>query len=320
MNAPFRTITLDVNTVIEREPLLTRLDRRLRVELEAERTGKSMRRHPGRVILERLFVKPLLGTVLKATGLYARGTRNALSPVVRRLRVEFRHLPAAFDGYRILHLSDLHIDALPELADVVARTVRGLSADVCLMTGDYRCEIEGPCAAAVAGMRRVLENVGCPMYAILGNHDPCEIAAPLEELGVEFLINEAVELRRGQESIWVAGTDDSYDYRCDDLDRAMEAIPAGAFRVLMAHAPDLYQRAEAAGVNVYLCGHTHAGQVRLPWIGSVIENSDAPRGFTQGYWHHGRMRGYTSAGIGCSMLPIRFNCPPEIVVLELRRA
>jgi predicted MPP superfamily phosphohydrolase len=138
-------------------------------------------------------------------------------------------------------------------------------------------------------------------------------------MGVEMLINGSTQLRKGRDSIWLAGIDDSYDYRCDDLVQALELVPEQAFKILLAHTPDLYEPAYEAGVDLYLCGHTHAGQIRLPWIGSVIQNSDAPRNYTHGYWKHSGMHGYTSAGIGCSALPIRFNCPPEIVLIELRR-
>ncbi|MBV9267086.1 MAG: metallophosphoesterase [Acidobacteriaceae bacterium] len=308
-------------TGLERRPTAQKLARRAAIERRAERTGKSFRRHPGRHALERVFLKPLLKAALQSTGLYARGVRNATSPVIRNLSLQFPDLPAAFDGFRILHLSDLHIDCVEHLADAVADSLAGLDADVCLMTGDYRFAIEGACDASWAGMRRVLSNVTAPdgVYAILGNHDPCEMAEGLESMNVEMLINDSVELRRGRSSIWIAGTDDSYDYRFDDLPAAMSQIPPSGFKVLLAHTPDAYRSAYEADVHLYLCGHTHAGQIRLPFIGSVIQNSEAPRAYTHGYWNHHGMHGYTSAGIGASMLPVRFNCPPEIVVIELRR-
>jgi uncharacterized protein len=70
-------------------------------------------------------------------------------------------------------------------------------------------------------------------------------------------------------------------------------------------------------VHLYLCGHVHAGQIRLPLIGAILTNADCPRSYTQGDWQHHSMRGYTGAGVGCSFLPVRFNCPPEITVIEL---
>ncbi len=306
--------------LVEREPLAARLGRRLHVEQDAVKSGKSFRRSPTRQLLERLFIKPALKAVLMPTGLYALGVRNALRPVVRKLRLEFRNLPSAFDGYRIVHLSDLHIDGLKDLPGVVNRALSDIKADVCLMTGDYRFDTGGPSAEAWRGMRRVLVNLPYPVYGILGNHDPCDMALALEQMGVTMLINEAMELTRAGQSIWLAGVDDSFDYRCDDLDRALEEIPRDEFKILLSHTPDLYDRAAASGVHLYLCGHTHGGQIRLPGMGAIISNSEAPRSCTLGYWRHGHMHGYTSAGVGSSMLPIRFNCPPEIAVIELRRS
>jgi uncharacterized protein len=306
----------------EPRPFAESLARRRQIEEEAERTGKTFRRHPERMLAERLFIKPLLKAALQATGLYAKGVQNALQPVVRHLSLEFPNLPAAFDGYRVLHLSDLHIDCLDLLPAAVAAVLGGIQADVCLMTGDYRFQTEGSCGKARSGMRQVVSSISAEdgIFAILGNHDPSEMAAALDEMEVSMLINDAVELRRGEHSLWLAGVDDSYDYRCDELPVALQHVPSDAFRILLAHTPDLYDEAAESGTDLYLSGHTHAGQVRLPWIGSVIQNSSAPRAYTHGYWRHREMQGYTSSGVGCSMLPIRFNCPPEVVLMELHRS
>jgi len=308
--------------VFKPRPFAESLARRLELEEEAERTGHTFRRHPDRMRAERLFVKPLLNLALGFTGFYERGVKNALWPVVRSLELIFPNLPPAFDGYRVLHLSDLHIDCLESLPGAVASVLKGVQADLCLMTGDYRFAIEGPCERVCAGMQQVVSSISASdgTFAILGNHDPAEMAYALDDMGVGMLINDSVELRMGKDSLWIAGVDDSYDYRCDDLPRALQQVPPDAFKLLLAHTPDLYADASAAGIGLYLSGHTHAGQVRLPWIGSVIQNSRAPRAYTHGYWRHRQMQGYTSAGVGCSMLPIRFNCPPEIVLIELRSA
>ncbi|MDQ2774059.1 MAG: metallophosphoesterase [Acidobacteriota bacterium] len=306
----------------ERRPFAESLARRRQIEEEAERTGKTSRRHPERVLAERLFIKPFLKAALQATGLYAKGVQNALRPVVHHLSLEFPNLPAAFDGYRILHLSDLHIDCLDLLPAAVAAVLGGIQADVCLMTGDYRFQTQGSCGKTRSGMRKVVSSISAEdgIFAILGNHDPAEMAEALDDMEVSMLINDAVELRRGEDSLWLLGVDDPYDYRCDELPVALQHVPSAAFKILLAHAPDLYGDASASGIDLYLSGHTHAGQVRLPWIGSVIQNSSAPRAYTHGYWRHGEMQGYTSSGVGCSMLPIRFNCPPELVVIELHRS
>jgi predicted MPP superfamily phosphohydrolase len=294
---------------------------RVAIEKAFAQTGRDFRRHPRTEWFEDIFVKPLLKLGLGVTGLYARGMENAVRPVVRDLLLEFDLLPPAFDGYRLLHLSDLHLDSLPGLAESIMAVTAGLHVDAVLITGDYRFLTQGPCDQVCPDLRKILSGIssGDGMFGILGNHDSSEMAYALEALGVQMLINDAVPLARGSEEIWLAGLDDSYDYRTHDLPRALSEVPTGSYRVLMAHTPDLYAEASRAGIHLYLCGHTHAGQVRLPLIGSVVQNSDAPRAYTHGHWRHERMQGYTSAGLGCSMLPIRFNCPPEIVRLTLRR-
>ena len=103
------------------------------------------------------------------------------------------------------------------------------------------------------------------------------------------------------------------------MDAALAGIPEDGFKILLAHAPEVYEAAAARGVDLYLSGHTHAGQIRLPVIGSIKHNSHCPKEFSFGLWRHAQMRGYTTAGIGCSSVPVRFHCPPEIVVFELKR-
>lgn len=308
-------------TTIARRPLTESLAPRIAIDEEFAKTGKSFRRHPDRERFEHEVIKPILKSVLGVTGLYAAGVRNASRPVLREFTFIVENLPRAFDGYRLLHLADLHIDSVPGLAQSIAEALSGVQADLVLMTGDYRFETTGPCDAVWPGMQEILSALSPVdgIFGILGNHDSSEMAYPLEDMGVQLLINDAIRIRRGSDHIFLAGVDDTYDYRTHDLERALEFVPPESFQILMAHTPDLYREASEAGTDVYLCGHTHAGQVRLPLIGSVIQNSDAPRKYTHGHWRHRRMHGYTSAGLGCSMMPIRFNCPPEIVRIHLRR-
>jgi len=136
------------------------------------------------------------------------------------------------------------------------------------------------------------------VLAILGNHDECEIAVELGSLGVRMLINGAAEIRRDGTSLWLLGVDGPHRYGCDDLEAARAPVPA------------------EAGVDLYPCGHTHAGQIRLPGIGAPLMNAAYPRSYAHGHWQHGAMQGYTRAGVGCSLLPVRYNCAPEIALIE----
>lgn len=268
--------------------------------------------------LPRLFLR----TALRLTRLENRGRRNALSPVVRRLRFAYPNLPGAFDGFTIVHLSDLHIDGVPGLPDRVSELLAGIEADVCVLTGDYRYKLDGSSDGVFGPMRRILGRVRTRhgILAILGNHDTSNMVAPLEGMGVRVLINAAAAIRRGEESIWFVGLDDPHYFGCEDLATALAPVPEGAFKVLLVHSPEMVEDAAAAGINLYLCGHTHGGQIRLPAIGPVVINSNCPRRYTAGVWHFGNLKGYTSLGLGSSVVPARFHCPPEIALLELRRS
>lgn len=298
-----------------------RLKPRIAKEKQFQLTGRKLRNKSLLFRHEKVWIRPLLKFGLKITGLYNRGVRNALKPVVRRLDVWSERLPDAFDGYKILHVSDLHIDGRPLLTAKLQELFSGILADVCLITGDYRFEDHGPCEDICPEMRKLFPYLARPdgVFSILGNHDVSEIAFALNDIGIRMLVNESVEIRRRNESIWVVGVDDPFDYRCDDLPGSLANIPSGGFKVLLAHTPELYQSASNLGIDLYLCGHTHAGQIRLPIVGSLRNNANCPKEYAYGPWQHGTMQAYTSAGAGCSALPIRYNCPPEVTLIELRR-
>jgi predicted MPP superfamily phosphohydrolase len=261
----------------------------------------------------------LLRVVLTLTRLRRRGERNALTPVVRRLRFVFDHLPEAFCGFKLLHLTDLHADGLPGFAEAVGRCIQGLAVDLCVMTGDYRFGISGPCDSVYPPMQRLLMGVNSRLgvIGILGNHDVSDEIPELERMGVRVLVNAAHELRQARDSLWIIGVDDPHYYGCDDLPGALESVPADAFKILLVHSPEIIPEAEAAGVDLYLCGHTHGGQICLPLLGPVIVNSNCPRRYAEGVWQYQRLRGYTNAGVGTSGVPVRFFCPPEIGLIEL---
>jgi uncharacterized protein len=296
------------------------LEPRLAVERHFAELGHTYRHGALYRRFERFVMRPMLKFGLQATGLYRRGMRNAMTPVVRRIGLEFEGLPTALEGFEILHLSDFHIDKMPALAGALASVLSDLEPDVCVFTGDYRFEDHGCCQAIYPEMRKIVSAIRARhgIFGTLGNHDIAEIAFGLEELGVRMLVNESAEIRHDGASLWLAGVDDPFDYGCDDLPQALASVPRDVFTVLLAHAPEIFEEASQAGVNLYLSGHTHAGQIRLPAIGALRQNARCPRAYMFGQWQHGEMQGYTSAGVGCSSLPVRFGCPPEIVLFELR--
>jgi len=260
-----------------------------------------------------------VGVGLWCLGLYERGVRNALDVRINRIELGFPDLPAAFDGYTVLHLTDLHIDGLPGLAERLRGLLDGVSVDLCVMTGDYRFRKRGPYGEVISSLSYLLDGIATAdgVVATLGNHDSVEMVEPLESIGVRVLVNETASLVRGGAAIHVTGVDDVHHYYSDDAHHALGAVPEG-FRIGLVHSPELAQAAADAGIALYLTGHTHGGQVCLPGGRPIIRNLTAHKEFCAGLWQCGEMVGYTSAGAGVSCLPVRYNSRGEATLFTLR--
>lgn len=292
---------------------------RKRRQLEAKRerawwrmAGNAHPRPPVRAVALRML--------LRMTGLLPRGLRNAQQIAVRTLTFSFDTLPDAFDGFQILQLADLHLGEDRDFAAIVRDLVNDIHADLCVMTGDYRFHRRGSYDNMFRELDMVLPAVHAPhgTVAILGNHDLSDFAPAFQERGVRLLTNENISIERDDARIWVAGVDDPHQYRCADVASAVRHIPPGDFTLLLAHSPEAAAEAAAHDVALYLCGHTHGGQVCLPGGSIVFKNTRCPRSRARGVWRYGGMIGYTTTGIGTTDIPVRFNCPPEAALIELR--
>ena len=155
---------------------------------------------------------------------------------------------------------------------------------------------------------------------MLGNHDTIQMVPGLEELGIRMLLNECGTLSRGSERIHLAGIDDAHFFRVDNIEKVAEQIPAGEFSILLSHTPEIYRQAASAGFDLLLGGHTHGGQICLPGSIPITLDSVLPRYMGSGAWVYRDMLGYTSAGVGSCIVPVRFNCPPSITLHHLQRA
>jgi predicted MPP superfamily phosphohydrolase len=293
---------------------------RQRIGIEADHEAQAFGQGLNFFHIENWYsVHALMRLTLQACGLYGRGVRNAAKVELRRNAIASQRLPAAFEGYTILHLSDLHVEMSEAAMHRVAELVDGLAYDLCVMTGDYRARTFGSCASALAGVARVVKRLRGPIYGVLGNHDSIRMTPGLEDMGVAMLLNESVRIARGGAAIHIAGIDDAHFFRVDNIEKAADGIPLEAFSILLSHTPEIYRQAAHAGFDALLCGHTHGGQICLP--GSIPMTLDAalPRRFGKGAWKYREMTGYTSVGAGSSVLPVRLNCRPEITLHRLER-
>jgi uncharacterized protein len=257
--------------------------------------------------------------VLKLTGLYSLGARNAERLQIRHNHVALRDLPPAFDGFTILHVTDLHVDVNEGVVQRMTELAVALEYDICVLTGDFRGKAFGPFDAALRGMRGVRSRLGPSVYGVLGNHDSVRMLPDLEAMGIRMLVNESETITRGRQRIHLAGVDDANYYGAADLEKASFAIPRGEFSILLSHTPEIYEQAAGAGFNLCLSGHTHGGQICLPpSIPLTLSCNHLPRRMGAGPWSYRGMAGYTSVGVGSSIIPIRFNCPPEITLHHLQ--
>jgi predicted MPP superfamily phosphohydrolase len=254
---------------------------------------------------------------LKLTGMSARGRANVLDIQVRHNKLALPHLPESFDGFTLLQLSDLHLDCLAAFPERLAEMISDLEYDVCVLTGDYLFRTHGCHEKAMRGLERVRRNINKDVYAILGNHDSILMTRPIESMDIRLLLNENTGIERDGYCLYLAGIDDPHYFAVDNLEKAYSGIPDDSASLLLAHSPEIYRHAAYVGFDVMLCGHTHGGQICLPGARALTYNSSAPRYTGAGAWSYDLMQGYTSVGTGSSVVPARFNCPPEITLHQL---
>ena len=238
---------------------------------------------------------------------------------VERQEIYLRKLPQALDGFRVVHLSDLHYGPMvdPRHLQRAIEIANDLRPDMVALTGDYisqERDYAAPCAEVVG---RLSATHG--VYAILGNHDHWTDASLISDLfraeGIRMLINEGVRIDARDEAFWLAGVDDTM-VGLEDLSLSLAGARDEEFKLLLAHNPTILRRAARANVDLVLSGHTHGGQVTLR---PEKNRSGRPRRrMLRGLGRRANTQIYVTRGLGTVVLPIRYGCPPEVSLLELR--
>jgi predicted MPP superfamily phosphohydrolase len=300
------------------EKRLGRLHARQRLDVERDHEGQVLGRGLGFFHIQKSsLVARLIELLLKGTGTYRMGVRNAANVELRHNIVPLAKLPAAFNGFSILHLSDLHCDtserAMPRVAEMLGR----VNYDICVITGDYRGRTFGPFEPCLRGFAALRSTIRGQVYGVLGNHDSIWMLPHLEHMDVAMLMNEAITIERDGARLHLAGIDDAHFYRTHNIEKAAQKIPHDECSILLSHTPEIYRQAAHAGFDLMLSGHTHGGQICLPGGLPLTLASVLPRRLGAGPWRHQEMLGYTSVGAGTALAPVRFNCPPEITLHRL---
>jgi predicted MPP superfamily phosphohydrolase len=287
--------------------------------------------HTKRTSSRRTFLKAgLLGAA--GLALYSGEVERHWIDVVER-DVTLSGLSSEIEGMRIVQISDIHMNDFTEsffLRDVVER-INQLKPDVVFLTGDFVTTGKPPNTKAHEAAwqcARILEGLDCrQVYAILGNHDVNSGARvvydALNKSGIIVLRNAYLPIERGKGRFWLAGLDDAMvghpnlDLAIPEKIRNVRNEPV----ILMCHEPDYATNVQAhpAGqaVDFMISGHTHGGQVRLPFIGALVL-PPLGRLFVEGLFELGSMKLYVNRGIGTIQVPFRLDCPPEITLFTLR--
>jgi predicted MPP superfamily phosphohydrolase len=302
------------------EARIGRIHVRQRLGLEHDYEAQIFRRGTHFFHLENWYsMHGLIRFCLRLAGLHARGRRNALAIELHRHEVVIDKLPASFEGFALLQLTDLHLDINDHITEALIERIRPLDYDLCVLTGDYRARTFGPFAPTLAALERLRPHIKTPAYAVLGNHDTIRMVPAMEAMGYRLLLNEATAIERAGAAIYLAGIDDAHYYHMENYHRAAHDIPEDAVSILLSHTPEAYRHAAHGNFALMLSGHTHGGQICLPGGIPVLTDADSPRRFARGSWRYHGMTGYTSAGAGSCIVDVRLNCPPEVTLHRLSR-
>lgn len=239
---------------------------------------------------------------------------------VNTYQIPVPHLPTSFNGLRIAHLTDLHYGSLmPRIViEQIIHSTNSLEPDIIVCTGDYIHERHASTQIDTVWPYLMKLRAKYGVYSVLGNHDHWGDTARslswLEQSG-QNVRHTAVPILKGEERIWIGGAGDYWE---DELgiDQAFQHVPAHECKILLAHNPDSADTRYETRVDLMISGHTHGGQVNIPFFGPPILPVQN-KSYSSGFIRTGRTNLYISRGLGWAILPVRFNCFPEISVLKL---
>jgi uncharacterized protein len=276
---------------------------------------------------------------LVAAGL-GKGYFNTLSSQVELVRTRLRidNLPIELQGLKIGHLTDIHASLIvgQGLIETAARLVMTQRPDLIVLTGDFISGATKFLSGSVGEFKeeyltRCVQGLSClqaplGIYGVLGNHDfwsgPQAVQAICEaftaRLGVVWLRNSNIEIKKGGSRLHLLGVDDYWETSCS-LDAACMGLDQESVKILLSHNPDINDDISLMRqrIDLVLAGHTHGGQVVAPFIGQPVMPSKFGQKYRAGLVFDNDRQTYISRGVGHLMAPIRLNCAPEATVLTL---
>lgn len=243
---------------------------------------------------------------------------------INKIQLSFPQLPPSFSGMKIVHFSDLHLGAFFDVDHLqkIVNHINSLKPDLICFTGDL---VEDGTEILDKSIP-ILQQLHAPLgkIAIFGNHDyrigkQQDVEDALKQSGFVFLQNNHTSINLLGEKIYVAGTDDMFGGG-SDIPKAIEGIPANQFTILLAHEPDLADIAVQHWIHLQLSGHSHGGQIRVPFVGALF-TPDGAKKYIDGLFpfRDSNFKLYVNRGIGTTALPFRFHCRPELTMITLTK-
>jgi uncharacterized protein len=249
-------------------------------------------------------------------------------PRIVRQVLRLQRWPERLNGFTVAVLSDFHYDPFLSIHPLHATIgmVNGLHPDLVVLVGDFVSVPpfgdEKKAAFAAEPCARLLRRITAPhgLWAVMGNHDdatdPERVTRALQAENIQVLDNQSQPIEQDGARFWLAGVDDVLNGTAD-LSKTMHNVPAGEAVILLAHEPDFADEAAQFPIDLQLSGHSHGGQIRIPFLPPLYLPELAKKYFW-GTYHIGPLTLHTSAGLGTIGIPMRLNCPPEITLLTLR--
>ncbi|RDU38401.1 metallophosphoesterase [Neobacillus piezotolerans] len=281
----------------------------------------------------RTFLKTLLGGTLAVFGLGSGGYFYAreIEPILLDIQthvIAHSLIPAQLDGIRIILFSDTHIgfQYTLERLNTLARKINNQRPDIIIFSGDLMDEPNK--YESAQAIVPILKGLDAPLgkYAIYGNHDHGGYGTKLyktlmDASGFTTLVNENVAVTRNGQSIYLAGIDDAMLGK-PDIESSVKNIPQGAYKILLSHAPDLADDASRFGFHLQLSGHSHGGQIKIPFFGALVKPPFAEK-YHEGFYTiagDDPLTLYVNRGLGTTRLPFRFMSKPELTVFTLKKS
>ena len=246
--------------------------------------------------------------------------------VIHTQIIKDSQLASFFDSLKVVQISDLHIDSFGSREKKLIDLIDKINPHLIFVTGDFVGK-DSNLNPVIEVMGRIAENR--EVFVVLGNSDhefknreidTKKLIEGLKEKGVHILVNQSIKLKLATDSLYIIGLDDNYLWK-DDFFIATANLPSKSKKILLAHSPDIASKINLDNINLILSGHTHGGQVKLPFLGAIYTNRTCNSAFkfVSGLYYYQKVKVYVNQGIGTSFFPLRFLCRPEITLFKFEK-